>query len=98
MVVVSVAFTSCIANQTLVLAARKECKSNSPMIPRMLIMIPQPIHILAPPRALADAAREGAQAPLGLALDLAQLGFGDLGEVRVGEGEDGGGGEGGRGG
>jgi hypothetical protein len=76
--------------QTLMLPTRQQREPHTAMITRMLIMIPQPVHILVPPCTLPNAARKRTQPPLGLALDLAQVGFADVGEIGIGEREDGG--------
>lgn len=60
------------------------------MIARMLIMIPQAIHVLIPPSTLPNATRKRTKPPFGLALDFTQVRFADVGEIRIGEREDGG--------
>lgn len=76
--VVSVALSASIANQTLVLATRQQCKSNSTMVPRMLIMIPQPVHILIPPLTIPNTARKRPEALLSFPLHLAELALRDV--------------------
>ena len=76
--------------QTLMLPTRQQREPHTAMITRMLIMIPQPVHVLVPPRTLPNPARKRTQPPLSLALDLAQVGFADVGEIGIGEREDGG--------
>lgn len=69
--------------QALVLATRKQRKPNSAMIARMLIMIPQPIHILIPPLAVAHPAGKRSKPLLRLPLHLPQLALRDIHGAKV---------------
>ena len=67
--------------QTLVLPARQQPQPLGAVLAGMLVMVTQTIHVLVPPRALAHGACERTQTALGLALDFARVG---LGEVALG--------------
>ena len=69
--------------QTLMLPTRKKRKPNSSMIPRMLIMIPQPIHILIPPLTIPNTTRKRPQPLLSLLLHLPQLRLGDVPQLPI---------------
>ena len=69
--------------QTLMLPTRKKRKPNSTMIARMLIMIPQPIHILIPPLTIPNTTRKRPQPLLSLLLHLPQLRLGDIPQFTI---------------
>lgn len=69
--------------QTLVLATREEGEPNSAVIARVLIVIPQPIHVLIPPLTIADSTCKWTKPLLRLPLHLPQLALRNIHRAEV---------------
>lgn len=74
--------------KTLVLARSEKSKADGAMVARVLIVIPQAVHILVPPGAVRNTACEGFQSSLGLTFDFPSLRLGhpESGKVKFGSG------------
>ena len=65
------------------LTTRQQSQSNSPMITRVLVVIPQAIHVLISSLAVTHPTREWPESTLSLTLNLPQIVLRDVREVRV---------------
>jgi len=63
--------------QAFVLAIREQRKSNGTVIPRVLVVVPQTIHVLVTTLAIGNATGERSQPPLSLSLDFPHLTLAD---------------------